>query len=217
MTDNPSPQARAVEVTQADRELFISLWEPTDELAEDVRNGRAFTGEVEEIARHRAQAEADALERAALVEPVAEQPKMQVLLPPAAVDSADAEFMDGWVAGQQYLILNYGTDAEFDGSVTAATAIERLQAQLAESEAKHLSAAQAGMRLGKAYDDLSSQLAQAEAGKAEMMKALEPFAKCCEDWIAGYEDDEDGAKFRLLIKDYRRAFATLTKHRKAST
>lgn len=65
MTTTPSTQARAVEVTQADRELFISLWQPTDELAEDVRNGRAFTGEVEEIARHRTQAEADALEMAA--------------------------------------------------------------------------------------------------------------------------------------------------------
>lgn len=35
-------------------------------------------------------------------------------------------------------------------------------------------------------------------------EALQPFADCC-DQIADDEDDEEWAKFRLLIKDYRRA------------
>ncbi|OHC97723.1 MAG: hypothetical protein A2792_09820 [Sphingomonadales bacterium RIFCSPHIGHO2_01_FULL_65_20] len=34
--------------------------------------------------------------------------------------------------------------------------------------------------------------------------ALKPFADCC-DQIADDEDDEEWAKFRLLIKDYRAA------------
>lgn len=94
-----------------------------------------------------------------------------------------------------------------------ATVIERLQEQLAESQSEREEQARLLGMSGSREARLRAQLAQAEADKAEMMEA---FAKCCEDWIAGYEDDEDGAKFRLLIKDYRRAFATLAKHRKAS-
>lgn len=37
-----------------------------------------------------------------------------------------------------------------------------------------------------------------------LREALKPFADCC-DQIADDEDDEEWAKFRLLIKDYRRA------------
>lgn len=39
-------------------------------------------------------------------------------------------------------------------------------------------------------------------------KALEPFAACCE-YIRDDEDDEEWAKFRLLIKDYRAAHKAL--------
>ena len=49
------------------------------------------------------------------------------------------------------------------------------------------------------------------ADVGELVEALEPFAKCCEQ-IADDEDDEEWAKFRLLIKDYRRARTLLAKH-----
>ncbi len=39
---------------------------------------------------------------------------------------------------------------------------------------------------------------------SEMVEALRPFADCC-DQIADDESDEEWAKFRLLIKDYRAA------------
>ena len=38
--------------------------------------------------------------------------------------------------------------------------------------------------------------------------ALKPFADCCEQ-IDAEEDDEEWAKFRLLVKDYRRTGAAL--------
>lgn len=41
-----------------------------------------------------------------------------------------------------------------------------------------------------------------------MREALEPFAACA-DQIADTEDDEEWAKFRLLVSDYRRARAAL--------
>lgn len=43
----------------------------------------------------------------------------------------------------------------------------------------------------------------------ELRVALKPFADCAADWISDDEDDEEWAKFRLLIKDYRRARAAL--------
>ena len=54
---------------------------------------------------------------------------------------------------------------------------------------------------------------------AELEAALKPFADCCEH-ILDSEDDEEWAKFRLLIKDYRTAAkalakASLEKHKKA--
>lgn len=52
------------------------------------------------------------------------------------------------------------------------------------------------------------------ADVGELVEALEPFAKCCEQ-IADDEVDEEWAKFRLLIKDYRRARAALAKHTRA--
>lgn len=42
-----------------------------------------------------------------------------------------------------------------------------------------------------------------------LRKALEPFAACC-DQISDDESDEEWAKFRLLIGDYRRARAVLS-------
>lgn len=41
-----------------------------------------------------------------------------------------------------------------------------------------------------------------------LREALEPFAECC-DQIRDDEDDEEWAKFRLIIKDYRRARTAL--------
>jgi len=45
---------------------------------------------------------------------------------------------------------------------------------------------------------------QAERMLAEAVEALQPFAECVEQ-ISADESGEDWAKFRLLIKDYRRA------------
>lgn len=44
----------------------------------------------------------------------------------------------------------------------------------------------------------------------ELVEGLRPFADCCE-YISDDEDDEEWAKFRLLIKDYRRAKAVVAK------
>ena len=44
----------------------------------------------------------------------------------------------------------------------------------------------------------------AEARVKELEAALSPFADCME-CISDDEDDEEWAKFRLLVKDYRRA------------
>ncbi|NTG00045.1 hypothetical protein G6L30_07915 [Agrobacterium rhizogenes] len=44
----------------------------------------------------------------------------------------------------------------------------------------------------------------------EMAKALEPFAECCQ-YIEDTDDDEEWAKFRLIVSDYRRAKAALSK------
>ena len=43
-----------------------------------------------------------------------------------------------------------------------------------------------------------------QAGLREAAEALKPFADCME-YIADDEDDDEWAKFRLEIKDYRRA------------
>ncbi len=42
-----------LEVTQADRELFIAILNPCESVAESVRKGMSYTWEVEQIARHR--------------------------------------------------------------------------------------------------------------------------------------------------------------------
>jgi len=54
-----------------------------------------------------------------------------------------------------------------------------------------------------------SPLAMEAADEIERLReALRPFADCAEQ-ISEEEDDEEWAKFRLLIKDYRRAKAAL--------
>lgn len=55
---------------------------------------------------------------------------------------------------------------------------------------------------------LESQLASALAANQVMRDALQVFAKCVEQ-IDSEEDDEEYAKFRLLIKNYRHAQSAL--------
>lgn len=57
-----------------------------------------------------------------------------------------------------------------------------------------------------------------EAGHAvtECLEALKPFAECIEH-INPEEDDEEWAKFRLLIKNYRLAAATFAKYAAKTT
>lgn len=47
----------------------------------------------------------------------------------------------------------------------------------------------------------------------EMAEALEPFAACV-DQIKPGESDEEWAKFRLLVQDFRRARTALSSYRK---
>lgn len=59
---------------------------------------------------------------------------------------------------------------------------------------------------GQADPELEESAALIE----ELVEGLRPFADCVEQ-IADTEDDEEWAKFRLLIKDYRRAKAVVAK------
>lgn len=54
------------------------------------------------------------------------------------------------------------------------------------------------------------ELEELKALNAELVAALTPFANC-NVHIDQAEDDEEWAKFRLLIKDYRRAAAAVAK------
>ena len=94
----------------------------------------------------------------------------------------------------------------------AAAMIKRLSAEKAALEAKL--ALWSGLPTGfsaqlEALDSAYARARALEAQLAEARGALEPFANCCEH-ITDDEDDEEWAKFRLLIKDYRRARAALT-------
>jgi hypothetical protein len=64
----------------------------------------------------------------------------------------------------------------------------------------------------KAYAEALADRDRTIAEQAKMLErlreALSPFANCC-DQIADDEDDEEWAKFRLLIKDYRCARTAL--------
>jgi predicted RNA-binding Zn-ribbon protein involved in translation (DUF1610 family) len=51
-----------------------------------------------------------------------------------------------------------------------------------------------------------------DEGVERLLEALKPFSDCA-DQIADDEDDEEWAKFRLLIKDYRRAKAAYLNER----
>lgn len=57
----------------------------------------------------------------------------------------------------------------------------------------------------------AAEIASLKAQVAEAREALKPFADCCEQ-ISDEEDDEEWAKFRLLIKDYRRAAQAIRDH-----
>lgn len=64
------------------------------------------------------------------------------------------------------------------------------------------------MKARFALDDYAARITALEASLAEaegrMKEVLKPFVDCCE-YISDVEDDEEWAKFRLLIKDYRAA------------
>ncbi|WP_420140183.1 hypothetical protein [Sphingomonas sp.] len=50
----------------------------------------------------------------------------------------------------------------------------------------------------------------------EALEAMKPFADCASEYIAADEDDEEWAKFRLIVKDWRRleaAYSALSAHR----
>jgi hypothetical protein len=49
---------------------------------------------------------------------------------------------------------------------------------------------------------MAERIAALEAEVARLQEAAQPFVNCCE-FIADDEDDEEWAKFRLLVKDYR--------------
>ncbi len=57
-----------------------------------------------------------------------------------------------------------------------------------------------------------ARITQLEAELAGAREALRPFADCCEQ-IAADESDEEWAKFRLLIGNYRAARAALAQER----
>ena len=48
-----------MQVEKIDRELFIDILNPDSSTAESVRQGRSYTWEVEQLARHRHQARAE--------------------------------------------------------------------------------------------------------------------------------------------------------------
>jgi len=62
---------------------------------------------------------------------------------------------------------------------------------------------------------LRRELDEVRAAVAELVEALKPFADCVEQ-ISDDEDDEEWAKFRLLIKDYRRAVKAFSRHQENS-
>jgi predicted Zn-ribbon and HTH transcriptional regulator len=62
----------------------------------------------------------------------------------------------------------------------------------------------AEQRLQQAKNELLALIEPVMEENERLREALEPFANCVEQ-IKATEDDEEWAKFRLLIKDYRRA------------
>jgi predicted Zn-ribbon and HTH transcriptional regulator len=89
--------------------------------------------------------------------------------------------------------------------------VERLCAKL------HVDAAMLTMRDGMPVAtvdriveaaNLIKRLASIGSGAGDVREALRPFAECVSQ-IKATEDDEEWAKFRLLVKDYRRAARAL--------
>lgn len=60
-------------------------------------------------------------------------------------------------------------------------------------------------------DRIADLLDEAGFAMAELLGALKPFAECIE-YINPEEDDEEWAKFRLLIRNYRLAAETFNKY-----
>lgn len=60
---------------------------------------------------------------------------MEVLLPPANIEG---DYLSGWVEGQSYLILNYGTDEAFEAATKTCDTIE--------AQATHIEALKAALR-----------------------------------------------------------------------
>ena len=97
----------------------------------------------------------------------------------------------------------------------AAAGVTRLRAAGLRMSGKQISAIMKTIERGGADDDpLVQAFARFEQDHLTLIEgaveALEPFAACME-YIASDEDDEEWAKFRLLVKDYRRADAILSK------
>ena len=87
--------------------------------------------------------------------------------------------------------------------------VERLRSYVADGDthgslAEHPTTIAVRIDIEKAADALLTNAAEI----AGLRDALRPFADCVEQ-ISDDEDDEEWAKFRLLIKDYRRARAAL--------
>jgi hypothetical protein len=65
-----------------------------------------------------------------------------------------------------------------------------------------------GQRCRLVMAEAADEIARLRAENEALREALEPFAACME-YINDDEDGEEWAKFRLLIKDYRRARTAL--------
>lgn len=90
--------------------------------------------------------------------------------------------------------------------------IERLRdlgLRSADKAADEIELLRAGLEAsGNVNQYLASRNQTLSLEATRLRAALKPFADCC-DQIADDEDDEEWAKFRLLIKDYRAARAAM--------
>lgn len=144
----------------------------------------------------------------------------------------DCEASPGFGGGDLREALRDMPDQIFQSiaeSKTAATCRERVAAMIAalppvkQSVGKfqrgdHVEKISGSKWRGKIVGEYATELtpegyaveSDTETGSVQIYpaKALRPFADCC-DQIADTEDDEEWAKFRLLIKDYRRASQAL--------
>lgn len=114
------------------------------------------------------------------------------------VTQADLYAADKLCIGQPYTCFDCRNE------LTAAFAKHRIAAEKRRQDVTALYAYEAG------FEGAESILREHAEGLAE---ALEPFANCVEQ-IDAEEDDEEWAKFRLLIKHYRAAAKALAAYRK---